>query len=210
MLFRSFDAYKKKGIPTDYAFSISPDELDASDWCMSFDVKSSEPIGVLIEKIIYALKDVKESTGKNYTISTIMKSIEADKESDSNTKNAAKNLFMTASNWGIFTQEDTSTNPISNNKNTFKKIVKNIATPLSELAKGGQVTVVDLSCYATMPNSWNIKSLVVGLIAEKLFIQRMIARKDEEYTQIHKSQNIFGDENSKKFDYPMVWKRAAM
>jgi len=56
-----------------------------------------------------------------------------------------------------------------------------------------------------MPNSWNIKNLVVGLIAEKLFIQRMIARKDEEYQQIHKAINFFGDEEQKKFQYPMVW-----
>jgi hypothetical protein len=79
------------------------------------------------------------------------------------------------------------------------------ATSLADLAKGGQVTILDLSCYATMPNSWNIKNLVVGLIAEKLFIQRMLARKDEEYAQIHKAINLFGDEAQKKFDFPMVW-----
>jgi hypothetical protein len=79
------------------------------------------------------------------------------------------------------------------------------STPLADLAKGGQVTVLDLSCYATMPNSWNIKNLVVGLIAEKLFIERMKARKDEEFSQIHKSINLFGDESKKTFDFPMVW-----
>src|SRR3989339_873031 len=66
-------------------------------------------------------------------------------------------------------------------------------------------TGLDLSCYATMSNSWNIKNLVVGLIAEKLFIQRMTYRKNEEYQQIHKSMNIFGDEAVKKMDFPMVW-----
>ena len=76
---------------------------------------------------------------------------------------------------------------------------------ISELAKAGQVTVLDLSCYATMANSWNIKSLVVGLISEKLFIQRMTARKNEEFQQIHKSINLFGDEAIKKMEHPMVW-----
>ncbi len=190
-----YDSFKKKGIPTDFAFSVKPSELDAQDWCMSFGVESHTPIGVLIEKIIYALKGDDEFTqtekskkSDDYTVDDIIKLVESDKDSDANTKNAAKNLFMNARNWGIFENA---------------KIAK--ATPLSQLAKGGQVTVLDLSCYATMPNSWNIKNLVVGLIAEKLFIQRMQARKDEEYAQIHKSTNIFSDEAVKKFDFPMVW-----
>lgn len=180
-----FDAYRKKGIPTDFPFSIKPSELDASDWTQSFGIQTNDPIGVLIEKIVYDLKD----KDKDFTISDIIKNIESDKEFDSNSKIAAKNLFINARNWGIFELENT----------------KLKATALSDLAKPGQVTVLDLSCYATMANSWNIKSLVVGLIAEKLFIQRMTARKNEEYQQIHKSVNIFGDEGIKKFDFPMVW-----
>jgi len=192
-----FDEYRKKGIPTDYPFAIDPSELDASDWCVTFDVKATEPIGVLIEKIIYDLKDRKESSGKDFAISDILSSIDIDKGSDAQTKNAAKNLFFNVKNWGIF-EEETSTDKKSK-KPGYK------ATQLSELAKGGQVTVLDLSCYATMPNSWNIKNLVVGLISEKLFIQRMEVRKNEEYQEIHKAINIFGDQEIKKFDYPLVW-----
>lgn len=204
-----FKDFKKKGIPTDFPFSISPSELSANDWCMSFGITDNSPVGVFIERIIYDLKDADELiAGKNakkkYSISDILKSIDKDKDFDSNTKNAAKNLFMNAGDWGIF-----ETDPISiSSKDPLKRFdrpeIYN-STPLSELAKGGQVTVLDLSCYATMPNSWNIKSLVVGLIAEKLFIERMIARKDEEYTQIHKSMNLFGDDVQRKFDFPMVW-----
>jgi uncharacterized protein len=186
-----FDAYKKKGIPTDYPFTINPSELDASDWCITFDVKATEPIGVLIEKVIYDLKDDLESKGADFKISDIVSRIDLDKGSDAQTKNAAKNLFFNVKNWGIFEEEGK------------KKGIK--ATQLSDLAKGGQVTVLDLSCYATMPNSWNIKNLVVGLISEKLFIQRMEVRKNEEYQQIHQAINIFGDQEIKKFDYPLVW-----
>src|SRR3989339_552320 len=180
-----YESFKKKGIPTDYAFSVKPSELDASDWIGMFQVNSNDPIGVLIEKTVYALKD----SGKDYSISDIIKAVSVDTESDNNAKNAAKNLLINARNYGIFEPED----------NKLK------ATPLSDLAKPGQVTVLDLSCYATMSNSWNIKNLVVGLIAEKLFIQRMTYRKNEEYQQIHKSMNIFGDEAVKKMDFPMVW-----
>jgi len=216
-----FKEFRAKGIPTDFPFSISPSELDAGDWCISFGVNENSSVGVFIERIIYGLKgdeDIKlESEKKGFSISDILKNIDADKDFDSNTKNAAKNLFMNAVNWGIF-----ETDPItiaskviekdlmknsrkSDDKMSGKKSEVYKSTPLADLAKGGQVTVLDLSCYATMPNSWNIKNLVVGLIAEKLFIQRMLARKDEEYAQIHKAINLFGDETQKKFDYPMVW-----
>ncbi|MGV8150874.1 MAG: ATP-binding protein [Candidatus Woesearchaeota archaeon] len=180
-----FDVYKKKGIPTDFPFSIKPTELDATDWIASFGIAPNDPISVLIEKVVYDLLDSK----KDFSISDIIKRVELDKESDSNSKNAAKNLFMNAKNWGIFEPENS----------------KLKATSLSDLARAGQVTVLDLSCYATMPNSWNIKNLVVGLISEKLFIQRMTARKNEEFQQIHKAINIFGDEAIKKMDFPMVW-----
>ncbi len=180
-----YDSYKKKGIPTDFPFSVKPSELDATDWTQSFGLETNDPISVLIEKIVYNLKD----SGKNFSISDIIKNIESDKESDMNSKNAAKNLFKNARNWGIFELENS----------------KLKATPLSELAKSGQVTVLDLSCYATMANSWNIKNLVVGLIAEKLFTHRMTARKNEEFQQIHKATNIFGDVAIKKMEYPMVW-----
>tara|TARA_Y100000310_G_C20180820_1_gene578032 strand:- start:16 stop:594 length:579 start_codon:yes stop_codon:yes gene_type:complete len=56
-----------------------------------------------------------------------------------------------------------------------------------------------------MPGSWNIKNLVIGLISQKLFIERMIAKKNEEYEEIHKSVNYFGDEQSAKQEFPLVW-----
>ena len=185
-----YDDFKKKGIPTDFPFSVKPSELDPSDWMITFGVNANEPIGVLIEKTIYYLKDKSEETGKDYGIEDIIKAIISDPDADSDAKNAAKNLFNNVEKWGIFEQFG---------KSKYK------STPLSELAKGGQVTILDLSCYATMPNSWNIKNMVVGLISEKLFIQRMTARKDEEFAQIHKATNLFGDDAVKKFDYPMVW-----
>ncbi|HYD03119.1 MAG TPA: ATP-binding protein [Alphaproteobacteria bacterium] len=218
-----FKQFKDKGIPTDYPFSVKPSELDAGDWCMSFGVNENSTVGVFIERIIYELKDVtdiantNEETHKEFSMNDILRAIDADKDFDNNTKNAAKNLFLNARNWGIFEMEQDANLNIDNSKDKLKtKDASKLnskskpqetykATSLSELAKGGQVTVLDLSCYATMPNSWNIKNLVVGLIAEKLFIQRMLARKDEEYSQIHKSINLFGDEAKKSFDYPMVW-----
>lgn len=174
-----FQEYKDKGIPTDAPFSVKPSELDGSDWCITFDISPNEPIGVLIEKTIHDLSEDKKDFGLDDIIQAIKNS-----KADENVKNAILNLFGNAKTWGLFDIK---------------------GTPLSELAKPGQVTVLDVSCYATIPGSWRIKSLVIGLIAQKLFIQRMIARKNEEFQQVHKSVYYFSEEEIQKLDFPMVW-----
>ena len=93
-------------------------------------------------------------------------------------------MFETAENWGVFSDE---------------------GTDFSELAKGGQTTVIDLSCYATMPGGWDIKSLIVGIIGQHLFIQRMNARKKEEYDTLKSSMDYFTEEKSSLQDMPLVW-----
>ncbi|MEM4260287.1 MAG: ATP-binding protein [Candidatus Woesearchaeota archaeon] len=172
--------FKKKNIPTDFPFSILPSELDANDWCMSFGISENEPIGVLIERVIYNLQETK----KEYSIKDIIIEIEKDKETDREIKSAAKNRFLNAENWGIFDNKGTS---------------------LKELAKGGQVTVLDVSCYATIQDSWKIKNLVIGLIAKKLFNERMRARKNEEFLDIRQSMNYFSDKEETKQEFPLVW-----
>ena len=175
-----FKEYKEKDIPTDYPFAIRPSELNGSDWVTTFGLKPDDHTGVLIEKIIYELKE----KGEEYSIKDIIKKIEADKESDKITRNAAKNRFLAADKWGLFDEN---------------------GTPLSKLAAAGQVSVLDLSCYATMSGSWNIKNLVVGLVADKLFVQRMVARKDEEFQELHREMNPYSDEFKEKQEEPLVW-----
>jgi len=177
--FGYFDEYKEKGIPTDASFSIKPSELDGRDWCTTFGININESIGVFIERLIHDLRQKKKEFDLEDIISAIGKSSESN-----DIKNAALNLFLNAKNWGLFNIK---------------------GTPISELAKPGQVTVIDVSCYATLPGGWEIKSLVIGLIAQKLFIQRMIARKNEEFEQVHKSIYYFSEEEIKKLDFPMVW-----
>lgn len=176
-----YDEYKEKGIPTDHPFSIRPGELSPNDWLMTFGVKESDPVGVLIERVVHRLSEEK---GNEYGLEDIEAALMEDADAEHNTKLAAKNRFNNARNWGLFDAKGTA---------------------LSELAQGGQITVLDVSCYATMPGSWNVKNLVIGLVSQKLFIQRMIARKDEEYHDLHKAINPYSDDSSDKQEYPLVW-----
>ena len=127
------ESFKKKGIPSDFPFSIKASELDADDWCVTFDIKATDPIGVFIERIIHDMKEKLE----DFTIKDIINVISKDKEAENTVKNAAKNRFRNATNWGLFSEE---------------------GTLLKDLAKGGQVSILDVSCYATMPNSWNVRA----------------------------------------------------
>ncbi|MBN2112391.1 ATP-binding protein, partial [Candidatus Woesearchaeota archaeon] len=175
-----YDDYKKKGIPTDFPFSIKPSELGPEDWWLTFGISSTEPLGVFIERIVLHLKKERG----DFDIPDIVDAIRKDEKADQSTKDAAENRFLATEDWGLFSKE---------------------GTPLHELAKGGQVTVLDVSCYATAPGGWEIKSLVIGLTAQKLFIDRMVARKDEEYASIYTSLHYLEEEKKIEKKMPLVW-----
>ncbi len=176
-----YDDFKEKGIPTDFPFSIKPSELDPADWCTTFDIPPNDPISIMIERIILGMKEKK----MDFSLSDIIEEIRKDERSEKQIRDAAENRFISAQQWGLFSKK---------------------GTPLSSIVKGGEVTVLDFSCYATMPDGWKIKSLVVGLVSEKLFVQRMIARRNEEFQEIHKSTSYFGgDVGGETNKMPMVW-----
>jgi uncharacterized protein len=175
-----YEKFKEEGIPTDYPFTIRPYELNPEEWCMTFEVSPSSEIGILISRCINMLKDAKE----DFTVEEIIKTINSDVRSTQNIKDATENLFLDVLTWGLFSSK---------------------GTPLSKLAAPGQVSVLDVSCYSMLPNSWKIKSLVIGLVSEKLFIDRMTARRSEEYKDVHKALHYFSDEEETKQEMPLVW-----
>lgn len=165
-----FKEYKDNGIPTDFSFSIKPNELNANDWCNVFNLSLTNSIGVLIERITSNL------TG-NYDLDEIITRIQKDKKSNQEIKNAAENRFQAAKSWGIF----------SKNANDIKDVIK-----------GGQVSILDTSCY----DDFNVKSLVTGILSKKLFQERVSERKKEEMSRIESGNNLFSKE---KQDFPMIW-----
>lgn len=181
--FAFHESFKSKGIPTDIPFSLNPSDLDPEDWQMTFDIGSNDPMGVLIERIIYRLRE----TGKPFSISNIIEEVQRDAKTDQHTKDAVENRFLSASTWGVFAEHGEG-------------------TPITSLAKAGQVAVLDLSCYATTPGGWKIKHVIVGILSKSLFIQRMTARKLEEYDDVHAAIHYFAEaEKKKKLTMPLVW-----
>ncbi len=167
---------KEKGIPVDAAFSIKPSELSVTDWCSTFNVEIVSPIGALIGRIVSNLNG-------NYGIDDIIDAINSDERSDHYTQAAAENLFLTAKSWGLFSREGIS---------------------FSELVVQGQISVIDVSGYASAINRASVRALVIGLVSKKLFSERMIARKAEEYRSVKSFTRLVEQEEEGK-EVPLIW-----
>lgn len=181
--FGFFQKYRDDGIPTDYPFSIKASDLTSQDWILSFELKESNPVAVVIEKTI---GDFIELEKKNYDINDLIDYIKNDNSFSLDIKNEAINRFRTAERWGLFSDEGMN---------------------LMDLVKPGEITVMDLSPYVAAEGGWGVKALVIGLIGMRVFSQRMLARKAEELESINVGYSYFQveEEVGKKESLPIVW-----
>lgn len=175
-----YNQFKEEGLPTDFPFSIRPIDVGPEDWCTAFSISPNSAEGVLITKIVQDLNRAEES----YSMDKLIESIRNDPESDRIVKSVVINQFEKAKGWEIFSTE---------------------GTPLKDLVSGGQVTVLDISPYATMASGWEIKALVTGLICRSLFNQRMLARKNEEFKSVDSAMHYFAKDVEEKLAEPLVW-----
>jgi uncharacterized protein len=176
-----YSKFKQAGIPTDAPFSIKPSELDSTDWCSIFGVDITSPLGVVIERAIYSLKE----KGADFSVKDIIAAVRADTNSDRSVRDAAENRFISAGEWGLF---------------------DSAGTTFADLAVGGQITVLDVSCYSSNSSSGGIRSLVISLVAQKLFEERMVARKEEEFSAIKQKVNYLSEKDGpQKKKLPLIW-----
>jgi uncharacterized protein len=174
-----YEEFKEKGIPTDFSFSVKTSEIGAEEWCMIFDVPMTDPVGILIERTITSLQE----TSFDFDIKEIIDAIKADDRSEKYVKDAAENRFYVAKKWGLFSKDGT--------------VIEDLVVP-------GQISVLDVSAYATSSGAENLRGLVIGLVAQKLFSQRMAARKAEEEAAINEEVHLFEEKKEEK-KQPIVW-----
>src|SRR3989338_4467636 len=174
-----YKRYKEEGIPTDFPFSIKTSELSAYEWSETFGIELNSPIGALIERMIETLKEANE----DYDIDEIVEAIQKDDRSAKEIKDAAENRFLSAKHWGLFSRQ---------------------GSLLEDLVIPGQITVLDVSCYTYIPGAASLRALVIGLVSQKLFTQRMITRKSEEYATIYRETHLVEREEEEKKE-PLIW-----
>ncbi len=171
-----FKEYKEKGIPSDFAFSIKPNELNADDWCNVFEISLTSLVGILLSRVLNELKD------SDYSIVDIIEEINKDKKAEKNVKEDLENRFRIALSWGLFEQGGIS---------------------IHDIIQRGKISVIDISCYTNVIGNWSIKNLVIGLLSKKLLNDRLTARKFEEIKSIERGSSFFFTEE--KFEMPLVW-----
>ncbi|MBL7160914.1 MAG: ATP-binding protein [Candidatus Aenigmarchaeota archaeon] len=150
-------SYKEAGVSVDAPLTLPAGELTATDWILTFGFSPIDEYGIVIERII---KAVKERNGSYYSINDIVFAIQADKKIDSKIKDALVNRFLAAMEWGIF---------------------EKTGTPVNDLFQPGVISVIDVSHYMSVSQGWSVKGMLVGLLARKIFQKRLMARKAEEF-----------------------------
>ncbi len=170
-----FDDMVEGGIPVDNKFSINPAELEASQWLEVFKIQPGSAVGGLLESAAAKLKE----TG-SFSLEELEEEI-TNADADSSDVRAAKNYVQSAKRWGLFSKQ---------------------ATPIHELVEPGKVTVLDISPYAAGASSWNVRALVIGLVSQQLFEQRMNARKKEEHKALEASLAYQPDGGNEE---PVIW-----
>ncbi|MBT4870665.1 MAG: ATP-binding protein [Candidatus Diapherotrites archaeon] len=165
--------YEEKGLPIDGAFTLKCAELEETEWLALFKLSWMDPQGVLISRIV---QKVKEKVGTYYGIDDLILAAKSDTDANKDVIQAVASRLEMAKSWGLIEKE---------------------GTKITDLAKPGKITVIDVSSYRQTGGAEGIKDIVVALVGKKIFEQRMLFRKEEEIKLIN--------ENKRTSKMPLVW-----
>jgi uncharacterized protein len=141
-------------------FHIRTSDLTADHWCMLFDVKPTDPFGMILTNAVLNL----QSTHHSFTLSDILETIQANTSCDPLTKGVAENYIQMAESWNLFTAQ---------------------GTLLESLIQPGRITILDISHL----QETFVKDVLLSLISEYLFKFRVQARKEQEQKTMGLSHN---------------------
>ena len=165
--------YQEKGLPVDGAFTLKCSELEETEWLALFKLNWMDSEGVLLSRVV---QKVKEKVGTYYGIDDLIAVAKNDTESEKKVIQAVTSRLKMAKSWGLIEKE---------------------GTKITDLAKPGKITVIDVSSYRQTGGAEGIKDIVVALVGKKIFEQRMLFRKEEEIKLIK--------ENKRTSKMPLVW-----
>jgi hypothetical protein len=167
------DFYKQIGIPIDGAFTLKASELGPEEWMALFKLTWKDNEGVLLTRIV---ENLQEKLGTYYGLEDIIKAVQMDSESEKITRQAVISRLQAAKSWGLFEKE---------------------GTKIRDLARPGQITIIDVSAYRQAIGMEGTRDVIVALVGKKLFEERMLFRKEEE------TKLIAGQARESKM--PIVW-----
>ncbi|MCX6801577.1 MAG: DUF853 family protein [Candidatus Diapherotrites archaeon] len=174
----------------DATFSIRPSLLTSTDWCLTFGIDKFSPTGLLLEQAIEKLKsgymtaekETIKAKGKDYSIEDIVFCLEKDIDLNSGDTGYKKDSiralvsrFAGARAWGIF---------------------DSTGTPLTELSRENQMTVIDTSFLDD-----NVTALVIGILARRILAARKVSTRKEaaKRLEVEKESKLL------EFEIPPTW-----
>lgn len=141
----SLDKYSKNEKPDyDHLIRFPLKDVDITEWLSLFDLKPTEPAGILLWDVLNRLKEDYEY----FSFQDIYDGLEDEGE----TGLALKNFFRQIEDLNIFTEEESS----------FK-----------ELTTGGNISVLDMS-YLGRLKGYDVRNLLVSIIGKKLLQKRTL------------------------------------
>ncbi|PIU21048.1 MAG: hypothetical protein COT15_04310 [Candidatus Diapherotrites archaeon CG08_land_8_20_14_0_20_34_12] len=174
----------------DATYAMQPSLLTPQDWCLTFGIDRFSPTGLLLDHSVYKIKNgfrtkegkVIKGLGNNYSLEDIIFCMENDADINSRDRGykpdsirALTSRFDSAKSWGIFDKR---------------------GTPLSELSKENQLTIIDTSFLDD-----NVSALVIGILARRILAARKISTR-------HEAAERFDSEKSEdllEIDIPPTW-----
>jgi hypothetical protein len=159
--------YLKKGIVAE-RFSIRVAEVSPFHWCHLFDIKPTDPLGIVLTRAVLHM----QACHSDFSLDELLSYIRTDENCRASLIQAAENIFSIAKSWGIFNKKGIS---------------------IYDFAKPGALTILDMS-YLPHPS---LKTIVAALLGEKIFVERVRARKTYEQKKMGFSVEETG--------LPMVW-----
>jgi DNA helicase HerA-like ATPase len=137
---------------------------------LSFGISLLDPLGILLSRVVE-----RASSKGDYSIQDILDFIEVDERADKKEREALKNRFLAAQEWGIFSDKGTA---------------------LSELLSPGKISVLDVSYFGQLSEGWSVRSLLLGLLCRRIYKRRVEARRTEEIARI---------EGLEEREVPLTW-----
>lgn len=127
-------------------FSLS--DIEINDWLTVFNLRPTEPVGVLISRVIGILTTDKEP----FDFENIYQTIERQESFNNDVKSALIEMMKIIEKMEVF---------------------ERLGTQMSDIVKGGRVSVLDISSLGRI-SGYDIRSLLISIIAKKLLFERIV------------------------------------
>ncbi len=144
------EEYKKRDINA-RSFSIRTSELSPFHWCQLFNIKSTDPFGIVLTRAVLEM----QSKSNQFSIFDLLECIKSDERINDNVKGAAENFLTMAESWDVFDRDGMS---------------------IKDIVIRGGITVLDVS---HLPDP-NLKIILASIIGEKIFEERVRERRIHE------------------------------